>query len=186
MHFDWAVTPADAQRALTDFIENRLPTVGRYQDAMWTGQPVLYHSRLSVAMNLKLLDPHDVVRAAGATEPARCRSPALEGFIRQILGWREYVRGIYWMNMPEYAHANALEPVGRCSILLDQLTRDGLPSTAAIGQTFEYGYAHHIQRLMVTGLYADVAGCAAEGNHATRYLAVSPRMPPSAVGAAHR
>jgi deoxyribodipyrimidine photolyase-related protein len=158
-HFDWAVTPADAQRALSDFIENRLRDFGRYQDAMWTGQPVLYHSRLSAAMNLKLLDPHDVVRAAvAAYRSGKVPLASAEGFIRQILGWREYVRGIYWMRMPDYAQTNALQATRPLPEFYWTADTQMACLKAAIGQTLKYGYAHHIQRLMVTGLYAMLLG----------------------------
>lgn len=158
-HFDWPVTPAQASEALQDFIENRLPYFGRFQDAMWSGEPVLYHSRLSAAMNLKLLEPRDAVGAAetawrGGSAPL----PAAEGFIRQILGWREYVRGVYWLWMPDYLEWNELDAhaalpgfywTGETRM---QCLRE------ALAQTLESGYAHHIQRLMVTGLFALLAG----------------------------
>ena len=107
--FDWPVTRRQAQQALEDFIANRLPDFGRYEDAMWTGEPVLYHSRISAALNLKLLDPPEVIAAAVKAYASRqAPLPAVEGFVRQILGWREYVRGVYWHFMPEYAERNAL------------------------------------------------------------------------------
>jgi deoxyribodipyrimidine photolyase-related protein len=157
--FDWPVTPEQAREALADFIEHRLADFGRYQDAMWTREPWLYHSRLSAAMNLKLLDPREVVRAAEAAyREGRVPLASAEGFIRQILGWREYVRGIYWHFMPDYLEKNALgarEP-------LPAFYWTGETEMAclrdAIGQTLELGYAHHIQRLMVTGLYALLLG----------------------------
>lgn len=157
--FDWPLTPAQAQLALEDFIAHRLALFGQYQDAIWTGEPWLYHSRLSAAMNLKLLDPRDVIRAAeSAYREGRVSLASAEGFIRQILGWREYVRGIYWLKMPAYGELNALgadQPLpgfywtGKTEMAC---LRD------AIGQTLQHGYAHHIQRLMVTGLYSLLLG----------------------------
>lgn len=107
--FDWPVTPQQAQEALVDFVEHRLPDFGSYQDAMWTDEPYLYHSRLSAALDLKLLDPQGVIEGAEqAHREGQVPLNSVEGFIRQILGWREYVRGIYWTHMPEYAELNAL------------------------------------------------------------------------------
>jgi deoxyribodipyrimidine photolyase-related protein len=171
-HFDWPVTPSEARRALEDFIAHRLADFGRYQDAMWTREPWLYHSRLSAAMNLKLLDPREVVAAAErAYREGRVPLASAEGFIRQILGWREYVRGIYWHQMPEYAEKNALG----ADAPLPKFFWTGDTEMAclrdAIGQTLDHGYAHHIQRLMVTGLYALQLGVAPREVHAW-YLAV--------------
>ena len=157
--FGWPVTRADALAALADFIERRLPRFGLFQDAMWAGEPWLYHSRLSAALNLKLLDPREVVSAAEtAYRAGRAPLAGVEGFIRQVLGWREYVRGIYWAHMPGYLEMNALdahEPLPGFYWTGD--TPMGC-MRAAISQTLEYGYAHHIQRLMVTGLYACLHG----------------------------
>ena len=170
--FDWPVTPADARAALDDFVAHRLADFGTYQDAMWTREPWLYHSRLAAAMNLKLLDPRDVIAAAEAAYRAgRVPLASAEGFIRQILGWREYVRGLYWLLMPGYADHNALgahEP-------LPPFYWTGEVEMAclqdAIRQTLEHGYAHHIQRLMVTGLYALLLGVEPRAVHEW-YLAV--------------
>jgi deoxyribodipyrimidine photolyase-related protein len=153
--FDWPVTRADAKLALQDFVAHRLSSFGAYQDALWTGQPFLYHSGLASAMNLKLLSPAEVIEAAvQAFHRGEAPINSVEGFVRQILGWREYVRGIYWREMPDYLTRNALG------------SRQPLPNfywtgdthmvclRNAIGQTLEYGYAHHIQRLMITGLFA--------------------------------
>lgn len=170
--FDWPVTPEDARAALEDFVQHRLAEFGRYQDAMWTAEPWLYHSRIAAAMNLKLLDPREAIAAAERAYRVR-RAPleAVEGFIRQILGWREYVRGVYWLLMPEYAERNAMQ------------AREPLPAfywsgdtemaclRDAIGQTLRYGYAHHIQRLMVTGLYSLLLGVDPKAVHEW-YLAV--------------
>ncbi|HZF96802.1 MAG TPA: cryptochrome/photolyase family protein, partial [Pseudoxanthomonas sp.] len=108
--FDWPVTRAQALQALDDFILHCLPHFGRHQDAMWSGEPWLYHSLLSSALNLKLINPREVVHAAEiAYHKGRAPLASVEGFVRQILGWREYVRGVYWTQMPDYASRNALD-----------------------------------------------------------------------------
>ena len=170
--FGWPVTRAQALQVLESFINDRLEHFGRWQDAMWGGQPWLYHAHLSAALNLKLLNPREVVAAAEQAHAAgRAPLPAVEGFIRQVLGWREYVRGIYALQMPAYGELNALQ------------AHEDLPAwywsgdtpmhclADAIGQTLELGYAHHIQRLMVTGLYALLLGVAPRQVHAW-YLGV--------------
>jgi deoxyribodipyrimidine photolyase-related protein len=157
--FAWPVTPDQARAALDDFIAHRLPTFGDHQDAMWTDKPFLSHSLISPALNLKLIDPRTVVEAAEqAYRDGRAPLAATEGFIRQILGWREYVRGVYWLLMPEYAGRNAL---GADQPLPDFYWTGDTPLTClrqSLSQTLRYGYAHHIQRLMVTGLYALLIG----------------------------
>lgn len=170
--FDWPVTPEDATAALEDFIAHRLADFGRWQDAMWTGEAWLYHSRLAAAMNLHLLDPRDAIAAAErAYRERRAPLESVEGFIRQILGWREYVRGIYWLYMPEYLERNAMQ----AEEPLPDFYWSGDVAMAclrdAIGQTLRYGYAHHIQRLMVTGLYALLLGVRPQRVHEW-YLAV--------------
>ncbi len=157
--FDWPVTPADAEAALVDFVEHRLAGFGRYQDAMWAGEPWLYHSRLSAALNLKLIRPARVVQAAEeAFRAGRAPIEAVEGFVRQVLGWREFVRGVYWLHMPRYAGLNALE----ADAPLPRFYWDGETELnclrEAVGQTLQLGHAHHIQRLMVTGLFALLLG----------------------------
>lgn len=170
--FDWPLTRAHAQQALEDFIANRLPEFGRYEDAMWTGEPVLYHSRISAAINLKLLDPREVVAAAvKAFESRQAPLPAVEGFVRQILGWREYVRGVYWQFMPGYAERNALGATKPLPAFYWTGETEMNCLREVIGQTLEYGYAHHIQRLMVTGLYALLHGVDPVAVHSW-YLAV--------------
>ncbi|MFM8735192.1 MAG: cryptochrome/photolyase family protein [Pirellulales bacterium] len=170
--FDWPVTPAAARAALDDFLAHRLASFGRYQDAIWTGEPWLYHSRLSQALNLKLLDPRDVVAGAErAWRDGRAPLEAVEGFIRQVIGWREYVRGVYWHFMPGYLDRNALgaeQPLPNLYWTGDtemHCLRD------AVGQTLRHGYAHHIQRLMVTGLFALLFGVDPKRVHEW-YLAV--------------
>ncbi len=159
--FAEAVTLEHARAALDDFIEHRLPRFGTYQDALWTGTDFLFHSRLSVVLNLKLLDPRDAIAAAeDAYHRGHAPINAVEGFVRQILGWREYVRGIYWTFMPEYAERNALD----CDEAADVPTFfwDGDTEMAcvrdAMRNVLTHGYAHHIQRLMVLGLFAQLAG----------------------------
>lgn len=170
--FDWPVTVGDARRSLTDFIKHRLPDFGDYQDAIWEGEPWLYHSRLSAAMNVKLLNPREVVAAAEAAY-ADGSAPlnAVEGFIRQILGWREYVRGIYWNHMPDYVDRNALDAKEPLPAFYWTGDTDMACLGDAIRQTLRYGYAHHIQRLMVTGLFAMMLGVDPKRVHEW-YLAV--------------
>jgi deoxyribodipyrimidine photolyase-related protein len=170
--FAWPVTRAQAQLALDAFITHRLPRFGRYEDAMWAGEAWLYHSQLSAAMNLKLLGAREVVAAAEAAHRSgHAPLAAVEGFIRQILGWREYVRGIYWTQMPGYAARNALGAAGELPDFYWTGATDMACLRDAIGQTLEHGYAHHIQRLMVTGLYALLLGVRPQAVHAW-YLGV--------------
>ncbi|MFN3593266.1 MAG: cryptochrome/photolyase family protein [Thiobacillaceae bacterium] len=170
--FDWPLTPAQARQALDDFIEHRLPRFGDYQDAMWTGEPWLYHSRQSAALNLKLIDPMTVCRSAEAAwRSGHASLAAVEGFIRQILGWREYVHGLYWLWMPKWLNWNALDAQADLPAFYWSGDTDMACLRAAIGQTLKHGYAHHIQRLMVTGLYALLAGVEPQQVHAW-YLAV--------------
>jgi len=171
-HFNWPVTPQEAEVALDAFLRDRLPDFGKYQDAMWTEEPFLYHSLLSAAMNLKLLDPRRVIRKAEEEYRAgRAPLAAVEGFIRQILGWREYVRGIYWLYMPDYLERNALQARNQLPPFYWTGETEMNCLQSAIGQTLEHGYAHHIQRLMVTGLYTLLFGVDPKQVHEW-YLAV--------------
>ncbi len=157
--FKWPVTRAQALQALSNFIVHRLPEFGLYQDAMWRGEVWLYHSHIASALNLKLLHPLEVLNAAQeAYNNGHAPLAAVEGFVRQILGWREYVRGIYWTQMPEYVHLNTSNANAALPSFYwtGETEMDCLKD--AIGQTLEHGYAHHIQRLMVTGLYALLLG----------------------------
>ncbi len=171
-HFDWPVTPKDARVALDDFLEYRLANFGRYQDAMWTGEPWLWHSRLSQAMNMKLLDPRDIVAGAErAWRTGKVPLEAAEGFIRQVIGWREYVRGIYWHFMPEYIDRNTLGATAALPSFYWSAETEMNCLKDVIGQTLSLGYAHHIQRLMVTGLFAMLLGIDPKEVHRW-YLAV--------------
>jgi deoxyribodipyrimidine photolyase-related protein len=170
--FAWPVTREHALQALQRFIEERLPLFGRYEDALWPGEPWLYHSHLSAALNLKLLTAREVVLAAEAAyDRGHAPLQSAEGFIRQILGWREYVRGIYWTQMPSYVERNALNAQQDLPAWFWTGKTDMACLKDAITQTLEHGYAHHIQRLMVTGLYALLLGVRPQQVHAW-YLAV--------------
>ena len=170
--FGWPVTRAQALEALQAFIDQRLPLFGRYEDAMWAGEPWLYHSHLSCALNLKLLAAREVVQAAqDAFHTGHAPLAAVEGFIRQILGWREYVRGIYWLHMPDYLERNALNAQADLPAWYWTGQTDMACLKDAITQTLEHGYAHHIQRLMVTGLYALLLGVKPQAVHSW-YLSV--------------
>lgn len=164
--FGWPVTRAQALQALETFVHERLPLFGQFEDAMWSGEAWLYHSHLSSALNLKLLNPREVVAAAeSAHKSGHAPLAAVEGFIRQILGWREYVRGIYWTQMPDYLERNALNATADLPAWYWTGETDMACLKDAIGQTLEHGYAHHIQRLMVTGLYALLLGVKPQAVH---------------------
>jgi deoxyribodipyrimidine photolyase-related protein len=170
--FAWPVTRDQALQSLQAFIAQRLPAFGRYQDAMWPGEPWLHHSHLSAALNLKLLNPREVVAAAEAAyREGNVPLASAEGFIRQILGWREYVRGVYWTQMPGYLARNALDAQEDLPAWYWTGETDMACLRDTITQTLTHGYAHHIQRLMVTGLYALMLGVQPRQVHAW-YLAV--------------
>ncbi len=157
--FALPVTADQARQALRHFIRTALPDFGTYQDAMVTGQDWLYHSWLSPALNLGLLTPLEVAQAAAqAYAVGDVPLNAAEGFIRQIIGWREYVRGYYWMEMPEVAAANALAATRPLPDFYWTGETDMLCLAEAVRNTRDHGYAHHIQRLMVLGNFAMLAG----------------------------
>ncbi|QGJ70032.1 Deoxyribodipyrimidine photo-lyase [Planctomycetales bacterium 10988] len=158
--FDLPVTRKQSLKLLKDFIQHRLPRFGDYQDASWTERPFLYHSRLSAPLNLHLLNPREVVQAAeDAYHQKEAPLNCVEGFIRQILGWREFVRGIYWLKMPRYETLNSLdcEDLDVPSFYWDGET-DMQCIHQSISQVKEFAYAHHIQRLMILGLFAQLLG----------------------------
>jgi deoxyribodipyrimidine photolyase-related protein len=157
--FWFAVTRADAERAFAHFLRSALPAFGDFQDAMLRGAKFLYHGVISLYLNCGLLDPLAVCRAVEAEYRAgRAPLNAAEGFIRQVIGWREYVRGVYWLNMPDYADSNVLGATRLLPQFYWTAETDMACLHACITQTREEAYAHHIQRLMVTGAFALMAG----------------------------
>jgi deoxyribodipyrimidine photolyase-related protein len=157
--FGWPVTRSDALEALDDFITKALPDFGDYQDAMKAGQPFLFHSLLAPALNLGLLSPREVCDAAEAAwRSGHAPLNAVEGFIRQILGWREYVRGVYQTLMPDYLKSNALEATRPLPRLYWTGQTKMRCLKMAVQDTSRYAYSHHIQRLMITGNFALLAG----------------------------
>ena len=167
-HFIWPVTRIAALQFLDDFIANKLAGFGDHQDAMWqvadsSQSPYLWHSLLSTSLNLKLLNPREVIATAVAAykkhqlQPNALPLASVEGFIRQILGWREFIRGVYWLDMPLMKEANHYQhnrPLpswywsGKTQMNCMKQT---------VNDTMQYGYAHHIQRLMVTGMFGVLA-----------------------------
>ena len=157
--FNWPLTRPVALKWLNAFIEEGLPQFGPYEDAMWSGEAFLYHSRLSAALNLKLLSAQEVVNAAlRAYDSGHAPLQSVEGFVRQILGWREYVRGIYWTRMPDLKDANAYEAETALPAFFWTGETEMACLREVISQTLRFGYAHHIQRLMVLGSYALMFG----------------------------
>ncbi len=157
--FAWPVCRDDALAALDDFITQGLPAFGDYQDAMRAGAPFLFHSLLAPAITLGLLSPREVCAAAEAAWRAGAAPlNAVEGFIRQILGWREYIRGVYWQLMPAYETRNALAASRPLPAFYWSGETKMRCLREAISSTSRYAYAHHIQRLMVTGNFALLAG----------------------------
>ncbi len=157
--FGWAVTRADALTALDHFVDDCLGEFGDYQDAMKDGADFLFHATLSPYINAGLLTPREVCdRAVAACRQGRAPLAATEGFIRQIIGWREYVRGIYWLLMPDYAATNALQAERPLPAFYWTGDTDMNCLRSCIDVTRRQAYAHHIQRLMVTGNFALLAG----------------------------
>ena len=164
--FRWPLNRGQALLQLAYFADIVLPNFGNYQDAMHTDAWRLFHAFLSFALNVKMLSPIEVIRRAEqALDKGDAPLEAVEGFIRQILGWREYVRGVYWANMPGYDDSNVLGH----SADLPQWFWTGKTKmncmTHAIGQSLEHAYAHHIQRLMVIGNFALLAGVTPQQVH---------------------
>ncbi len=170
--FWFAVTREGALEALEHFVRDALPLFGDYQDAMLENEPFLYHSVLSQYLNAGLLDPMEICRRVEAAYyEGHAPLNAAEGYIRQIIGWREYVRGIYWLKMPGYTSENFLGASRPLPEFYWTGETDMACMAAAIGQTRDEAYAHHIQRLMVTGNFAMLAGIDPHDVHEW-YLAV--------------
>ncbi|MGO4818552.1 cryptochrome/photolyase family protein [Flavobacterium sp. W22_SRS_FP1] len=160
-NFVWPINREQSLVLLDFFVKECLHLFGSYQDAMTPNEWSLYHSRISFSMNIKMISPQEVIDKAVSEwqkRPEEIQFNQLEGFVRQIIGWREYMRGIYWLKMPEYASLNYFN------------NQEKLPEwfwtgetkmncvKDAIKQSLDYGYAHHIQRLMITGNFALLAG----------------------------
>ncbi|MGP6419673.1 cryptochrome/photolyase family protein [Pseudomonas putida] len=159
--FNYPVTHADAQALWEYFLDYGLAGFGDYQDAMASDEPFLFHARISAALNIGLLDLRQLCSdVESAYWAGRIAMNAAEGFIRQLIGWREYVRGVYWLKMPDYALGNSF---GNDRPLPEFYWTGATQMNCmrqAIGQSLQHAYAHHIQRLMVTGNFALLAGIA--------------------------
>ena len=160
----WPIDREQALQLLQHFCDHCLPRFGRFQDAMTGEHPhrwSLYHSRLSFALNCKLLHPMEVINRALARFEDGSEDVSLaqiEGFLRQIIGWREYVRAVYWVNMPDYADRNHLQAERELpAYFWNGETRMNC-MREALGQSLDYAYAHHIQRLMITGNFCLLTG----------------------------
>jgi deoxyribodipyrimidine photolyase-related protein len=160
--FIWPLTRRQALYQLREFMQARLPHFGTYQDAMTTEAWSLFHSRLSFALNTKMIHPMEVIQAAIAqwreAGPTKIGIEQLEGFVRQILGWREYMRGVYWAHMPEYGKLNFFNHMAPLPDYYWSADTRMRCVQKAVAQSLKYAYAHHIQRLMVTGNFALLAG----------------------------
>jgi deoxyribodipyrimidine photolyase-related protein len=157
--FWFAVTSEDAHAAFDHFVRTALARFGDYQDAMKQGEKTLFHAVISLYLNAGLLDPLFVCRAVEAEyRSGRVPLNAAEGFIRQIIGWREYIRGIYWLQMPGYAETNFFGAARALPAFYWTGETDMNCLSQCIAQTRQEAYAHHIQRLMVTGNFALLAG----------------------------
>lgn len=156
-NFSWATNRKECLKALDYFCEYLLVHFGTYQDAMHTNEWYLFHSNLSFAMNSKILSPLEVVQKVIAHWRKHKKSidiAQVEGFVRQIIGWREYMRGMYWMHMPDYKSLNALENTNPLPNFYWTGKTKMNCLKHSIQQSLQSGYAHHIQRLMITGNYA--------------------------------
>jgi deoxyribodipyrimidine photolyase-related protein len=157
--FRWPVNREEALDDLERFISEVLPYFGEFQDAMSTQSWRMFHSLLSFALNVKMLSPHEVVaKAETAWRQKQISIATAEGFIRQILGWREYIRGVYWFRMPDYQNSNHFAHDTPLPTWFWTGKTKMQCVSKAVGQSLDHAYAHHIQRLMITGNFALLAG----------------------------
>ena len=154
--FWFAVTHEQAKKSLNDFIKNRLGMFGPYEDAMAQEESFLYHSVLSMYLNIGLLEPKKIINRVLEKDGIKVES--VEGFVRQILGWREYIRGIYWHTMPKYSKTNYFDAKNKLPKFYWTGNTEMNCLKNCIEQTIKESYAHHIQRLMITGNFALIAG----------------------------
>jgi deoxyribodipyrimidine photolyase-related protein len=160
-HFLWPINREQSLELLEFFVAHCLPLFGTFQDAMAPNEWSIYHSRLSFSLNIKLISPKEVVDKAIENynkHPYKIAFHQLEGFVRQIIGWREYMRGIYWLKMPEYANLNYFNHSEKLPNWYWTGKTNMNCLKQAIHQSLEFAYAHHIQRLMITGNFALLAG----------------------------
>lgn len=160
-HLFWPINRSQSQQLFNGFLKTFLPNFGEFQDALTETEWSLFHSRISFSLNTKLISPEEVIRrteAFYADHKDEISLSSVEGFIRQILGWREFMRGIYWKHMPEYANLNYFEHQRK----LPEWFWTGKTKMKCMSHTIEqslnYAYAHHIQRLMITGNFSLLAG----------------------------
>lgn len=159
-HFSWPISRSQAKKWLAHFVTQALPNFGEFQDVMSTASSKLFHAGISFALNIKLLHPLEVVNAAiSEFNAGRVSISTAEGFVRQILGWREFVRGVYWARMPHYAELNQLQHERPLPAWYWNGNTKMNCLHHAITQSLDTAYAHHIQRLMITGNFALLAGC---------------------------
>jgi deoxyribodipyrimidine photolyase-related protein len=160
-NFLWPINREQSLLLLEFFVKECLPLFGTFQDAMAPNEWSLYHSRLSFSLNVKLISPLEAVNKTIEeyhNRPDEIEYNQLEGFVRQIIGWREYMRGIYWLKMPEYATLNYFEHSEKLPTWFWTGKTKMNCLKNAIHQSLQYAYAHHIQRLMITGNFALLAG----------------------------
>jgi len=160
-NFIWPISRTQSLQLLDFFANHCLQYFGSFQDAMAPDEWSIYHSRLSFSLNIKLLSPKEVVDKVieiYSKHQAEIEYHQVEGFVRQIIGWREYMRGIYWLNMPNFAQLNFFNHTGKLPSWFWTGETKMTCLKSAIDQSLEFAYAHHIQRLMITGNFALLAG----------------------------